>query len=235
MTNLIFSAIRNHDIARVNELIFRGVDINQYDDNGALTPLCLATEEAQLDILQLLLRSGSDANQLGWDEQYTPLSFAAKVGNLEILNILLNSGTSLNACGTEGTALNIAARSGNSQVLNLLLDRGADVNSTPMDLWIEGEDVEAETSDSLNLQSTWTPLMDAALHGHLTIVEILVNRGADPNLVDEDGEAAIQKASRNGHEKVFRLLLPLTNDPYQKQSAIQKINQYIAKQRRIFN
>ena len=47
-----------------------------------------------------------------------------------------------------------------------------------------------------------TPLMAAAAGGHAAIVEALLRRGAEPNLVDEDGWSALHYCSYNAHGDV---------------------------------
>ena len=54
----------------------------------------------------------------------------------------------------------------------------------------------------------WTPLIYAAFEGHLDIVDILIARGANPDLLAPNQASALMYAARNGHiEVVQRLLL----------------------------
>jgi ankyrin repeat protein len=56
----------------------------------------------------------------------------------------------------------------------------------------EGEGLPGEASGT-------TPLMAAAAGGHETVVELLVERGADPARRDNDGRAAAAHARAAGH------------------------------------
>ena len=48
-------------------------------------------------------------------------------------------------------------------------------------------------------QSKKTPLHLAAIHGHNSIMQILLAHGADPGLLDENGNTAQQIVTKYGH------------------------------------
>jgi ankyrin repeat protein len=52
-----------------------------------------------------------------------------------------------------------------------------------------------------------TALMHAALLGHTDIVKLLLNRGADVNLVGRYGNTPLTLAARDGHAEILQLLL----------------------------
>ena len=51
-----------------------------------------------------------------------------------------------------------------------------------------------------------TALVYAALHGHTTIVQALLEKGADPNAKDNVGMTALMAAVSRGHADVIQLL-----------------------------
>jgi ankyrin repeat protein len=55
-----------------------------------------------------------------------------------------------------------------------------------------------------------TPLMDASTGKSLEIVRLLVQNGADPNIIRE-GTFALECAAQYGRKNIFNFLLPLTN------------------------
>ena len=50
-------------------------------------------------------------------------------------------------------------------------------------------------------------LLSAAASGFLDVVEMLLERGPDLNVMDEDGETALWEASLNGHLDIVKLLV----------------------------
>jgi uncharacterized protein len=54
-----------------------------------------------------------------------------------------------------------------------------------------------------------TPLMDASAYGHLEVVRLLVQRGADLNKANQSGLTALGLAKRGRHEAVASLLSEL--------------------------
>ena len=87
------------------------------------------------------------------------------------------------------TALHIAASEGFKDACEVLLFQG------------EGTDIDARTS----MQRT--PLHLAALHGHLSVVKVLIREGSEINLVDVECNTPLHYASINGHLGIVKWLL----------------------------
>ncbi len=58
-----------------------------------------------------------------------------------------------------------------------------------------------------------TALNVASDSGHLDVVTVLLELGADPNIASNDGWTPLNAALDNGHLDVFKLLLELGADP----------------------
>src|SRR5262249_576221 len=52
-----------------------------------------------------------------------------------------------------------------------------------------------------------TPLHQAALSGHVEVVGLLLERGADPNLAASDGIAPLHYAAQAGHLEIAQMLV----------------------------
>ena len=58
-----------------------------------------------------------------------------------------------------------------------------------------------------------TPLSMAAQEGHRDVVNLLLDRGADPNKADIFGLTPLHEAAKRGHKNVVRILLERGGDP----------------------
>src|SRR5512138_2050405 len=101
---------------------------NALTDTG-ITPMSLACENGNPDIVRALLKAGADANQTLSNGE-TPLMMAARTGRVQILDVLLANGASIDAKeklrGT--TALMWAAANANPDAVRYLISKGADIN-----------------------------------------------------------------------------------------------------------
>jgi hypothetical protein len=64
-------------------------------------------------------------------------------------------------------------------------------------------DVEARRGGE---EDGWTCLMTAALHGHLDICRLLIDKGAQVNAKDRNGCTPLHWAAERGHIEIVRLL-----------------------------
>ncbi|XP_008978918.3 ankyrin repeat and SOCS box protein 3 isoform X1 [Callithrix jacchus] len=158
------------------------------------TPLFLAVENGQIDVLRLLLRHGANVNgshsMCGWNS----LHQASFQENTEIIKLLLKKGANKECQDDFGiTPLFVAAQYGKIESLSILISSGANVNCQALD--------------------KATPLFIAAQEGHTKCVELLLSSGADPDLYcnEDNWQLPVHAASQMGHSKILDLLVPLTS------------------------
>ncbi len=70
------------------------------------------------------------------------------------------------------------------------------------DVLLNSADVNVDAQDL----SGNTILMLASYYGHLELVQLILSRGAAPNLQDKQGRTALQRARDLGHLEVVELL-----------------------------
>jgi ankyrin repeat protein len=145
---------------------------------------------------------------------------AATVGATARLTELLDETPELiTAHSPDGfTALHLASFFGHPETVRALIEAGADVSARtsnaldnqPLHAAVAGSEARArlacarllvaEGADVNGRQSGgYTPLMSAAQNGDEDLAELLLARGADPTLEDDQGLSAMAHAGKAGH------------------------------------
>ncbi|XP_068563207.1 cyclin-dependent kinase 4 inhibitor C [Cebidichthys violaceus] len=119
---------------------------------------------------------------------------ASASGDLPRVLFLLSNGANVNGFNKYNrTALQVV-KFGNAAVVEALLGAGADVN----------------LRDPV---CSLTVMHDAAREGYIDSARVLLDYGADTNLVDEKGNLPLHLAAREGNLEATRLLIGCTANP----------------------
>lgn len=164
-----------------------------------VSPLMRAASGHSLSQFYTLLQAGADVNahdQMG----STPLMAASFAGNVEMVEALLAHRARVNDKNIDGrTALHYAAECPDtSDVIPVLLKAGADIN--------------AKLGSTARHLGGASPLIVAAAMGNVPAVKLLLDAGADQNVLTWDRMTALDVArhppilARPGHAEVIRLL-----------------------------
>lgn len=195
----IFTAACSGNLARMQELIAAGADVNQQEVISRFTPLHRAVTSEQPEIVQLLIAARANGD-LQDDNGLTPLHWAVNFNYTNIAQMLIAAGADVNKQNHRGeTPLLYAVYDGNADMVQILIDSGADLNKQNLD--------------------GFTPLHMATVlyrptHIHFIfaqIVQMLITSGAYINLKNKGGLTALDLAQLN--EKA--LIITLIRD-YQK-------------------
>ena len=169
-----FTAARNDNESAMVELALRGFDLNTRNEDGD-GALIVALREGSTQVAGFLLSQNAVNVELRNARGESPLMMAALKGQLALARRLIDRKAEVNKPGW--TPLHYAAAHPEPQSLDmvrLLLDRFAYI--------------DAESPNKT------TPLMMAARYGHIDVVKLLLEEGADPTLLNEQGLAALDFA-----------------------------------------
>ena len=137
------------------------------------------------------VHSNGESDVEGSTLKIPALITAAGEGDFKRVEYLLDTlKVDVNELSPDGeSALHVAAIKGNPETARLLLSHGAIVDSR----------------SPSGKQRSMTPLHWATYGGHVEMVKILLQYGADPHLKDETGLTAVDMSIESAHENVLRV------------------------------
>jgi len=165
----------------VRILLENGADPNLKETANGQTALMFAAASDRLDVVKLLLARGADISATSRVEDFSALTMSSEVdqngvpreaqptqrGDVPGVTRPFNYNELIGKHGGL-SALHFAARQGAIATAEALIAAGADVN-------------QRGAGDKT------TPILVAAVNGHFDLVGILLDKGANPNLVSEAG------------------------------------------------
>ena len=210
-TPLLWAAKRGHEgIAKL--LLEKGANVDATNGAGQ-TPLHQASEDGHLNIVKLLLEKGANMDAVGGG-RWTPLRWACLNRHVDVVKLLLEKGADMTATGrdrchyqasrTACRHCQAATREGGQYRRGY--EDGGHHCARPL---------RTGMSTSLSCYSrrgpiwTWlledwrTPLRWASQNGHVDIVKLLLERGAD--VTANKMKTPLFWASQNGHVDVVKL------------------------------
>ena len=191
-------------------------------DNAGATPLHIACAIGANGCVESLLRHGASATKQLPDGS-TPMHSAAIGGNKKTLELLRNAGGDFNALSQEKrTPLHNCGIAGNASVAAELIQLGAEVNvedvegCTPLMRAVMTDHAKVVkvlldngANPNLIIQSGGTtlfPIYVAAMHGQDEIVNMLLEKGVDPNAKFKGVPSLVDVAKSSGHESTAKIL-----------------------------
>lgn len=173
MTPLLF-AIRNGNMAMTQYLLEQGAELELASANST-SPLLLALLNGQVDIATMLLERGANPNALD-DYHRGPLFAAVDLRNFNFQRYPEQPGDGHDPL----------------DLISQLLARGADPNQQSLNVPIHGHLILNESWVDFDGQ---TPFIHAALSGDITVMRLLLEHGADPGILTDEGSTALMAAA----------------------------------------
>jgi ankyrin repeat protein len=188
-TSPIVKAAEENDWANVAKLIKEGVDVDTVDTNGKTALWCACHQDSVAGVKLLLNLDAQADTILPWGN--SPLHAAAANPDAKVLTLLLAGTKQIDrpdhagftplqdACEHPGTVANV----------KLLLKAGSNL--------------ESRTSEQ------YTPLLTAAAHSEVKVIECLLAAGADKSALTDKGLNALYCAANNRslNPEMFRSLI----------------------------
>jgi ankyrin repeat protein len=189
-------------------------------DGGGLTPLVYAAREGCFECAEILVEAGAKVNQVttyGWSALLT----ATQNRHYKLAAYLLDHGADPNLANNGGwTPLYLATDNRNIEsgdypvrkpdmdhldFIKVLLTKGARVNTRICGAESSAKDCKGDTTETrTNFTMQWlseegaTPFLRAAQSGDVTLMKLLLERGADPRIATAHGVTALEVASGIG-------------------------------------
>ena len=183
----LFSAVDSGQIDRVRELVASEPGLVNAKNDSGFSAVLYSTYRGRNEIAKLLIDKGATLNVFE----------AAATGSQDKLEQLLQKDPSLrNAWSYDGwTPLHLAVFFGRINIAHFLLSKGVDIN------------VPSRTNEHV------TPLHSALANpNNAAIAQVLIERGADVNVIQGLGYTPLHYAATYGAEGIVRALLQRSAD-----------------------
>lgn len=180
--------------------VSHGIDSTDWQDLEGNAPLHLSVMGGHPLTTKTLLRAENwcgDADEIVLARKHTSksgavLALATKANHVKIVKLLVEAGVDINYQDEQGeTALHVAARFGHMDCAKAIL---------------EGSPTQKADTNLAEKHFGWTPLFIASVDGQVSIVELLIEAGADLDRPDLSGWTAQEHAALRGHLEIANRL-----------------------------
>ncbi len=177
---VIMTAARTGSAEVVKVLVAKGADVNVREPAFGETALMWAAAENHADVVRLLVELSAEVNA------------RSRVVAAPVLEFPRSGGPNSPFPRGGWTALMFAARDGAIDAARALAESGADLNATALpqtDVPLTPEEI-ATGGNGVGT----TALVFAIINSHYDLANVLLDTGADPNVLDRSGMAALYAA-----------------------------------------
>ncbi|OJJ22686.1 hypothetical protein BI308_19200 [Roseofilum reptotaenium AO1-A] len=208
----LYEAVKNRNLQRIQTIIEQECNLQKwayevYDDqfDGFLNTVQKAVHLRDKRIIGILLQAISNP-KIRDEYIFMSLDVAAILGEVDIFQHLVNSLSSNFSKRDLSYVLNHAIWGGSEKIVSILIDLGIHINI----IFEWGE----------------TPLMAASRKGDIDLVKLIVEAGANVNIINEESPftGALGLAAINGHQDIYDYLCPLVSNEEEQEFAYNTIS-----------
>lgn len=149
----------------------------------------MASVADNLELVKFLIAHGADPNANLRSGRHTPLECAV-LSSTSTMKALVDAGAQIKG----HSALQMAACYGKIDNISYLLDCGAPIDEVPCGVYRSA-------------------LSEAALNGNVKAVKLLLDKGADPDVKDRNGNSALELALMHKHVVCVDILREVSELP----------------------
>ena len=205
------------DLEKARLLVARGANVNARSTNLGRTPLLIAAGmPGTVETLRFLLEKGADLRAKDRAGEHA-LNMAARTSDVTVVRFLVDRGIDVNEPGSGGALpLTRAISRQYMPTIDFLLDKGGKIRKndlTSATHWQDPKLIEKliEMGADVNAKAgryALTPLINASaseMAGPATL-KLLLEKGANPNQADTDGEKPLDWAMHRSDQAKIELL-----------------------------
>lgn len=236
----IIELIEKNQIQDLEDILKKNFDPNTRDEDGR-TLLFHAVINKNLQIVKLLLEHGADPNAKDYEDRLSPIITAGGHGTKEIIELLMEHGADINVREgrtNDSILSNAVGALKNNSVIQTILDNGFDFSMSEGEIlseaayWRNYEAIVILRNNGFNIDTfdgyNRTPLMVASLQADKTIVQYLLEQGANADLTDDEGNKASDYAREISGFKGIQIITLLESyekiNPLKQKELIHKHN-----------
>jgi ankyrin repeat protein len=217
-------------------LIKHGANIQGDLQGDGESPLIAAIRKNRKDVVEVLIAHGADVNPKNLEQTDTPLIVAVSDNRIEMVQLLIDNGADVNLKNRDGRtnlvalihygnrygAINENDLATQKEILKLLITSGAHINaknkdgSTPLETAIFNAKVDlailllehgAKTNEISSPYAGETALYYAIQTDSAALVELMIKKGAQVNVVNKSGLSPLTLAIVKKQLSIAQLLI----------------------------